>query len=254
MGPMRVLRAPLAVALASMVAGPGASALRAQTEPVRVTAGERLPGVEGVRERSGRFLLLVDRNGELDPSSILFRHVTVGELDGGEVLWLVERYRLEGRTAVDSTALAPSTLLPIHNASHGPRMDAAIDFVGTRIVGETTAPGEAPRRLDLTVGQPVYLAASLPEILAALPLAPGYAARLTLYDPGRGVFELVARVAGVDAWPAAGGPAIETWRVEVAGGGAPSTIWIAKEGREHLRIVTPLPDGGRFLRERLTGP
>lgn len=135
--------------------------------------------------------------------------------------------------------------MPLRNVAHGPRSDTAIDFVGTRIIGEVALAGEEPRRLDLAFGMPVYLAASMPEALAALPLAPGYAARLTFYDPGRDVFEVVARVVGVDAMAAAGGEPFEAWRVEVDGGAAPMTMWIARESGSTCGSSLPCPTAGR---------
>lgn len=82
-----------------------------------------------------------------------------------------------------------------------------------------------------TLPQPRFLAPSMDLLLAALPLSPGAAYVLPVWDEDEGSGWAAVRVAGLEALEGA----VRAWRVEVDGGATRGTYWLDRESHALVR-------------------
>lgn len=218
---------------------------------VPVEAGEPLPRAASIPQRTARFLLYAEREGEVLPSSFLTRTVRAGKHDGADVVWIIDRYEISGRTGADTTALLAGTLAPLFYRSVTPETDTYLEFTPLRVTGGIERAGASPRVVDHLLEAPVYAVSSMVEVLQGLPLAEGLARRLRFFHPGYGEAEVTARVTGTERIDVAGEIGIEAWVIDIEAGAGTTTMWLRKRDAEPLRIRAPMPDGGFFWHVRL---
>ena len=137
----------------------------------------------------------------------------------GDVLLRAERFAVPGAPAVaaDSFALDAATLAP-----RGGGPDAF-----------------HPNSVDV--------------VLAALPLADGYAARLAVHaEPGPGTEEVTIKAVRADTVRTLDGGACAAWRVDLVEDGAPAVYWIGRDRPVLVRYASP-GEGVAFVRLRTCG-
>jgi hypothetical protein len=175
---------------------------------------------------------------------------TLEERPQGRLL-SVQTFDYRGQTTVDSSLSDHATLKPIRHRSHNPKRVMALDFSGSRIVGTyRPAKGEA-KTIDQNAERPVFDSNISDLVIAALPLKPGFAARIPcyIYEQGGLVWYDVSVADEVTLTMKSAGR-IACWKVVANAKGRKSTYWIRKEPREVVRVEVEIP-GGRFLIERV---
>jgi hypothetical protein len=153
--------------------------------------------------------------------------------------------------AVDTTVLDRKTLtLRRRSVKQGPvTIDVAFD--GNRLKGAMNAGGQQ-QAIDAEVGGPLFAhGAGGPFAIAALPLAEGYRTAFRNFDLQLQKVKLMElEVKGTEKVAVPAGE-FDAWRVEIGsadGGPEKATLWVAKDSRKPVKIVTVMPQmGGAVL-------
>lgn len=160
-----------------------------------------------------------------------------------EVLWIDDEV-----VQVDSFTLHRQTLAPLQMRSTFTETAVSLQFArGT--VRQVDEGGWGADTADVTLPDPVFLSGTTDLLLAALPLAPGYQARLAVYDADEGVGTVAIDVEGIEEVALPGGGSASAWRVAVDENGAASTYWMDRESRTLVQFESA--DGAfRIVRSR----
>jgi dienelactone hydrolase len=147
----------------------------------------------------------------------------------------------------DTTTMEKGSLvLTKRTIQQGP---VAVDltFAGNRAKG-TMAMGSAPTAVDVDLGGPLFAdGAGAYAVVGALPLAEGYTTAFRNFDVRRQKPSLKAlKVVGVEEVRVPAGT-FEAWKIELTspdGDAGTTTLWLAKESRQLLRMSATLPQMG----------
>jgi hypothetical protein len=221
---MRFLR-PLAALLLACSSAPALAAQGAVLRP-----GNAVLDPSRIAAGVDTLDMYVGDAGEPDGSMIV--ETALARVGGRDAVVRRETLRVGSRVLnVDSMVLARESLHPVAVRSHGMFGRTSLDFAAGRVTGRLDGDdGDAP--VDRVLAEPLFLAGSMDLVLAALPLAEGYAARLAVYDAEDGVTTARVTVQALEEVALAGGM-VRAWRVKVAGGGAEGTYWM-EEGAQSL--------------------
>jgi len=170
---------------------------------------------------------------------------TVRELPGGQLELVYEVLNSDGaRGAVVRTRLTRADLLPIeevHDFAGGELI--TLRYTPAGVITERRGRGGrvVPTRPD-PQGRGAYSSAVIDLVLRALPLTAGFRAELPVYMMGLGRrVSLPVRVTGEEGVSTRSGRVVDCWRVEAdfpGPGPATAQMWIAKDSRELVRVLS----------------
>ncbi len=157
--------------------------------------------------------------------------------------------------AVDTTTLEKGTLIPRKRAIKQGPMEVALDFAGDKAAGTVTMNGQAkPMSADL--GGPLFGdGAGSVQAMACLPLAENYSTTFRNFDTQKQKVKLMQlKVTGAEAVTVPAGK-FDAFKVEVTsadGGNDHLTLWIAKEGRQVVKMSAIMASmGGATMNSEL---
>lgn len=237
---------PLAAALLLACAcAPAAAAQNAVLRP----GSSQVTGA-AIPERVEEFDIHVGDEGGVRVGSMTLRTRLV-TMDGTPAIARTETTWMDDELVqVDSFALHRQTLAPVsmHSSSVETGLHLELEFTsgGVRQVDEGDWGADTSH---VPLPEPVFLAGTTDLLLGALPLAPGYSARLATYDEDAGPGVMEVRVEAEEALRLPDGGSVPAWRVRVDEDGEVSTYWM---DRESHTLVQFQADGGalRIVRSR----
>jgi dienelactone hydrolase len=161
----------------------------------------------------------------------------------------------QGEVTDTSTIEKGSLLLKRRYIKQGP-MVIELDVKGGKAVGSTTMNGQA-RPFDVDLGGDLIAdGAGAYEVIAALPLAEGYAIGFRNFDVQKQKLQMKQlKVVGMEKVTVPAGT-FDAYKVEITSAdndGDKQTVWIAKDTRKVVKITAVLPSlGGALLTSELT--
>lgn len=234
---------PAAAAL--LLACACAPAAGAQTAVLR-------PGSEAVSTRA-----IADRVDEFDVQAgeggpaigRMTLRTRLADIGGTEVVVRTEAMWMDDELVQgDSVTLHRQTLAPLAMRSSSVETGVQLEFSpGTvRKVDEGDWGADTS---DVALPEPVFLAGTTDLLLGALPLAPGYAARLAVFDAQDGIDTVAIEVEAAEDVVLPEGGRVSAWRVAVTEGWMVSTYWMDRESRTLVQFESA--DGSlRIVRSR----
>ena len=210
-----------------------------------IEVGTPLPRFSLVKEGVHRYLRFMKTGEASTPADIWTREVSFQEVDGKRLLRI--RQRWDGVAPTPSVRLIDSwfeagTFRPITHERiterDGKRVVEGFTFAPGRITGMPALAENTQQALSVESPEPTFNFETDIEFLQALPLAPGYEARVNFYHPGGPTppQRYSFKVSG--AAPVAGpaGP-VDCWVVttDYNKPGSVSTFWFAKGSQLMLR-------------------
>jgi len=158
--------------------------------------------------------------------------------DGTPTLTRVQTVTSPRGTRVDSAIVARGTLAPKYHSGHMGKHSMQLYFNGAAVTGQYTPEDSTARPIDQALANEVYDSNAWDLVIAALPLAPGYTARVPFYwyEQGGLVWAEIS-VTGSEAIPVDGAP-VDAWVVHADFNGRAQTLWIAKAPRRQLKSHT----------------
>jgi uncharacterized protein (TIGR02246 family) len=206
--------------------------------------GDSLPGAVRIADASAEFIAFTVRGGRRDFDFFLQRRVERAQEHGAPIVRVVQRMEGPGFAGADTLVVRGTTLAPVRLVSRRDGQRDTIRFESLRLQGLVRAADGSATPLDLSLADPVFSAAELPELLQALPLASESYAKFRLFEPGPGVQMATVSIVGSDDLALADGRTLATWLVWVSTADARQTIWLAKDTQQMVQMVTPLDGGG----------
>ena len=161
----------------------------------------------------------------------------------------------QGELSDTSTIEKGSLLLKRRSIKQGPML-IELDVKDGKAVGSTSMNGQArPFEVDLG-GALIADGAGSYEVIAALPLAEGYAVGYRNFDVQKQKLQMKQlKVVGTETVTVRAGT-FDAYKVEITsadGGADKQTVWIAKDSRKVVKITAVLPNlGGALLTSELT--
>jgi hypothetical protein len=159
------------------------------------------------------------------------------------LLEVEQRFPGGGGEIVDTAVADGRTLRAVAHRSHQPTRTMRFDFLGGAAEGSVTTTAASPdtghrvEAVHQAVGGPIFDSNVLEMVIAALPLAPNFAAQLPffIYERGGRVEMAVAvRERTHIGFPVLGER--DAWVVTVGVPGAPATVWVDAQTRAVLRV------------------
>jgi dipeptidyl aminopeptidase/acylaminoacyl peptidase len=146
----------------------------------------------------------------------------------------------------DRTVLTKGTLVPIsRTASQGPAT-IELAYSASKATGSMNMGGQ-PRPIEADLGGPLFAdGAGMSSVIAALPLADGYAVTFRNFDVQKAKEKVVQlKVAGSESVTVPAGT-FDAWKVEVTPVGEPGkmTLWIDKASRKGVKSTALIPSMG----------
>jgi hypothetical protein len=194
----------------------------------------------------------VTRDGQArdrGPDNNVLAHVTRG---GRQLLVSTRTFNAPTGPGIDSSIADAKTLMPVRHVGIHPSRTMILNFSGSRVRGTYAAESQPVRAIDHPMEARPYDSSLYDLVIASLPLAPGYRARLPVYvyEQGGLVWYDVA-VTGREPLDLSDGSRIDAWAVEVnEDGHLRSRIWVGVgPQREVVRSTFYFP-GGQFVSTR----
>lgn len=211
--------------------GPGSALLR--------------PGAPTGGDVSYDLLLIADGRASLTASVV--RTLIETDWEGHPAILLVQRYSSpEGApTNVDSSWVSTRDLRPLEYRARVGAERQRLGFGPDGARGTVVTP-DSTRRVTHPAAAGAFNSVTEDLVIAALPLAPGFAADLLLYSPARDTATVSLVVEAREELPTAAGPT-STWRVRYEAR-VTSWFWIDPATRQLVRSRTQLPNGSEFWR------
>lgn len=217
-------------------------------------AGLLKPGVH-------RYLRYTVQDGKRSTKDIWSREVRFETVDGKPQLRIVQRWDAVGEksyTLKQDSRFEAGTMRPLTHVREATRdgktETAGYRFLPGKVVGMAELPDNARKDFVAESPEPAYNFETDMEFLQSLPLAPGYAASIPFYDPGRDPPKrYVFKVAGSDRLPGADGRDIDCWLVtaDYNQPGHVTRFWFAKRSQVMIREESPMPDGSVLVKTLL---
>ena len=203
-----------------------------------VDVGTPLPRFSLIKEGTHRYLRFMKQGEASMPADIWTREVKFEQLDGKPLLRI--RQRWDGAGPVPSVRLIDSwfdagTFRPLTHERiserEGKRVVEGFAFAPERITGLKDLAENTQKDLSVASSEPTFNFEADIEFLQALPLAPGYEARINFYHPGGPTppQRYTFKVSGSATIAGPAGP-VECWVVttDYNKPGSVSTFWFAK--------------------------
>jgi len=203
-----------------------------------VDVGATLPRFSLVKEGTHRYLRFMKVGEASTPADIWTREVRFEERGGKRLLRI--RQRWDGVAPVPSVRLIDSwfdagTFRPLTHERiserEGKRVVEGFSFAPDRITGMADLAENTQKGLSVASPEPTFNFEADIEFLQALPLAPGYEARINFYHPGGPTppQRYTFKVTGATTIAGPAGP-VECWVVttDYNQPGSVSTMWFAK--------------------------
>lgn len=217
---------------------PGATVPSLAAEDAFVAPGS--PAVDGGRLYVGTTdrVTTVTRSGG-DPTvfevSDVIRRTTT---DGAPTITRIQTVTTPRGTRVDSAIVARETLVPKYHSGHMGKHSMQLYFDGAAVTGQYTPEDSTARPIDQALAGAVYDSNAWDLVIGALPLAPGYQARVPFYwyEQGGLVWAEVS-VTGSEAVSVQGTP-VDAWVVHADFNGREQTLWFAKAPRRQIKSRT----------------
>ncbi len=244
-------RLPAAFAASLVLALP----LAAHAAVHDVDVGAPLPRFDLLKPGIHHYLrfLRVPATGASQPIDIWMREIRFEEQGGKPRLRVVQRW--------DAVLPAPSvrtfdswfearTFRPLTHErvldKDGKRTVEGFAFAPDRIAGLPGLADNTQKDLSVASSEPTYNFETDIELLQALPLAEGYAARINFYHPGGKAApqRYTFRVTGSATIAGPAGP-VDCWvlKTDYNQPGTDATFWFAKGSQLMVRQESPMPDG-----------
>jgi len=215
-----------------------ASSLAAQSKQgvSEVSAGAPKPATK-MQAGAWKYQVNVDAGGQ---SISIKRSTTVTEAPDG---WtIVDTVETPGGAVTDTATLDKTTLVPRRRKLTQGSATFSLELAGDKATGAMDMNGKTtPLAVDL--GGPLFAdGPGAAQAIACLPLAEGYRTTFRNLDlPKQKVNVMQLSVAGSDNVTVPAGT-FDAFRVEITGeGDSKMTLWIAKQSRAVLKIVTSAP-------------
>ncbi|MBI4500397.1 MAG: hypothetical protein HY700_04480 [Gemmatimonadetes bacterium] len=125
--------------------------------------------------------LLKVQGGTEEQMGTLEDRVFLGEDNGKPAIIRVQEVTGPTGSMLDSAVADPATLMPRRHSSHSEHRILRLEFSPPRVTGSFWEQGDPPFTIDDKVGDGVFDSNMLDVLISALPLAPGYTGRLTVY-------------------------------------------------------------------------
>lgn len=166
---------------------------------------------------------------------------TVTETPEG-ILVVGENIRPDGRSVtLDSVLVERNTLAPVRHADVTPAGRTSVRFEGGRVTGMAVDSAGRETPVDAVATPGAFDYSITGRVVAALPLAAGYAAVVLTHDIRRGAIPLTIRVLGEEEITS-GSATRDAWKVEVDYGRFKAIRWIDKATRRELRTTVKFGD------------
>jgi hypothetical protein len=161
-----------------------------------------------------------------------------------EAIWMDDEL-----VQVDSITLDRRTLAPLALRSTSIETGVQLDFApGT--VRQVDDGDWGADTSDVALPEPVFLGGTTDLLLGSLPLAPGYTARLAVFDAQDGIDTASIAVQAMEDVALPEGGSVSAWRVAVTEGWLVSTYWMDRESRTLVQFESA---GGAFRIVRSRG-
>ncbi|HEX7174898.1 MAG TPA: prolyl oligopeptidase family serine peptidase, partial [Pyrinomonadaceae bacterium] len=167
--------------------------------------------------------------------------------EGGS--WIVsETAVLQGTTISDITTLEKGTLVVKHRSIKQGPVAIELDFKDNKATGTMSMGGGPPKPISVDLGGALFAdGAGSHDVLAALPLAPGYVTTFRNLDVQRQQVQLKQlKVVGSESVTVPAG-AFDAHKLELTdadGSGGATHIWVAKDTRKVVKVSATLPQMG----------
>lgn len=228
-----LLACACAPAAAQDVLRPGSAAVSTQAIGNRVEEFE-VYAAEGGRDPIGRMMLRTRVQSVAGTAAVVRT----------ETLWIGDEL-----LQVDSITLHGQTLAPLAMRSTFTETGVSLEFTPGS-VRQVDAGDWGADTADVTLPEPVFLSGTTDLLLSALPLAPGYRARLAVYDADEGIGTIGIDVEELEEVALPEGGSVSAWRVAVDENGSASTYWMDRESRTLVQFESA---GGAFRVVRSRG-
>jgi hypothetical protein len=160
---------------------------------------------------------------------------------------------LSGGRSLDSIWAAPRSLAPLKHVGRAGGTTVDVTWDGTRVTGSWTDTA-GTHAVDTTLAAPAFDQSVAQLVLEALPLVPGYRARIVTYDAAHGPGWIDVEVRGEATMP--GSKDRRVWVVEVRPAGLLAGLhYIDETSRRELGWDIQVGEGeaARLIRSRLSG-
>lgn len=190
------------------------------------------------------------RNGQSVDRGQTTQHIARVTRNGRQLLISTITFNTPAGPATDSSIADAATLVPILHTGHFPAHEMRLDFAGARVQGHYTDKGKPAGRIDHRMSARPYDSSLFDLVIASLPLADNYAARVPfyIYEQG-GLVWWDVRVTGKQPLVLEDGTRPEAWEVTVSEDGrTASRLYVSAAGeREVLRSTFYFPGGETTL-------
>lgn len=205
--------APAAAGAQTLVLRPGDAAVRAEA-------------VGGVQEFD-----LIEEDGSGEPAGRMVIRTRLVPVDGTPAIVRTETVWMDDEVVqVDSFALDRRTLAPLALRSASVQTGVQLDFFARHVRKVDNGDWGADTS-EVALPEPVFLGGSTDLLLGALPLAPGYTAKLAVFEAQDGLDTIAVQVEAMEDVALPGGGSVPAWRVAVTEGWLVSTYWMDRESR-----------------------
>ena len=201
--------------------------------------------------RTDSSVLSILRPDTVVPAGRYTSVTTPVRLGGRDALLVVEE--LSGGRSLDSIWVAPRSLAPLKHVGRAGGTTMDVTWEGTRVTGSWTDTA-GTHSVDTTLAEPAFDQSVAQLVLEALPLVPGYRARIVTYDAAHGPGWIDVEVRGEATMP--GSRDRRVWVVEVRPAGLLAGLhYIDKTSRRELGWDIQVGEGeaARLIRSRMSG-
>jgi dipeptidyl aminopeptidase/acylaminoacyl peptidase len=222
------------------------------TKPVRVEAASvsvPKPAVD-LQPGSANYQAKIEMGGQVVPLSVK------REIRDGGGTWVIRETAQTpmGEVSDESVLEKGSLVLTKRSVKQGP-MAIDLAFKDNKASGQMNMNGEA-KQVSADLGGALFAdGAGAHDVMAALPLKEGYSATFRNFDVQRQKVKLMRlKVAGIEKVTVPAGT-FEAYKLDVAsadGASDRSTVWVAKDSRQVVKMTAILPEmGGATLTSEL---
>ncbi len=217
-----------------------------------IVAGDSVVDAEGLPHGTvvKRFYMI--RGDSTSVIGIDSQTVKVVDIEGVRGLLSVQAFVASSGTTRDSAFGDPRTLRPYWHHSHNPARVMTLRFDGAHVAGHYVPARDSVRAVDQTLDAAVFDSNVADLVIASLPLAPGYHARLPVYIYERGglVWYDVA-VSGHEPVPMEHGGPVDAWKVSVRSANVQTTWWIDRRTHAVVQSQFALANGTVYRSVRI---
>lgn len=231
----------------------------AASEPVAVRMGERLPRIELIKPGVRHYLRYRQTDETISAVDVISMNVAFEDRDGKPQLHVTQHWDLaapqSGGRTLDSW-FEPGTFRPSTHirriTKDGVTTVEGFLFQEDRITGLADLPDNTRTDYNVDSSEPAFNFETDLLFLQALPLAPGYAARIVFHHPGGNPpAPFVFAVSGAETLTGPDGRGVECWIVTTDYNRPErpvTSFWIAKDTQQVIKVVTPMDKHSRFVK------